>query len=1614
MQEEHLNRPNTFVGGMNLDDDLHFINPQDYIEAYNVLNTAGALPGAMTNTPGNVEIFNEFTPNDGLNTVIGACEDKRNGVLYYFVYNSKGNHTIYKYNPNDNLSPNLNGSIELVMRAQALQFNIDWKVSHARYIDDKYLYWVDSFSGSNSIEGNPPRKINAVKSSIKNKRLEYEVIAGLPGQDQFATSLVDGNQVVAQVYDRDTNTLLGATVIDSILLNAFIGDPYGFLNQLTIQLNVLNTLLVAEYCEECRIKITMNDASTYLTIYETVPPAPNKNILFIRTNHYPEVIREEHIEVLKYPPRCEPNPIYKVDTNFPANNVNQTIFQFRLRYWYDDGEKSAWGPISIIALPIDRAGEFAENLNTIEIDYTDERLNDPDSLNIIRKVEIGYREGNDGLFRSIDVLDICEIGINKQIYYFRNDKMYSVVASDDVVTSGQTQALKLFDSLPRISGTMETVSDRDGNNRLFYGANLENYDNPDCIDLKWAFDTTPDDECFITIKGKVELNSFPNMQNDGYFRSRQISANVPADPNELVINGFVIYLAGTNYYGISESFKIPAVTTPTGEFEIKNVPRGIYVMRVANWRCRFDNSKGEIYNLNNGIAWQKTSAPVIDCAGSVLAGEAQYERTIDLTLASNVFDLMTEPGYGPILIQNWEIGVTSDAVPFNNAYAGCEFYYLDADADPSTNTKRRGAIGVERQNIFLEGWNGSVFFQYVPLGNFLDGTTFDFSLSSNLVTDHNGYAWTLWLTSMFDPVFINQDLSRIRNVRIGVRDACGNTTRILQWAGIAPNTGYAIYNNGLEALWLNTDVDAGQNGSTNNSLQLAMQALLHNYDEVFTTKNKTIIEGETVENNGIPLKNVLVWYQRNGRPQFTDILGGYSITAYCPFDFDYRDDDKLITTYPTDNCYDYPPNIQEQTPNIANYCTLPYDSTNSYSATTVVYPINGAIVQLFRYVKRGGVYRTGIVYEDRGNRKATVAEGDVLRVPYFTEPGVGFTRASPVWTIYHQPPEWATHYRIVLTNDSYYRRYLQWIINSVQYSIISSVDATPVPTSFSNGDATHVLLELSGLIVDEEPTSNSVEWFFFGTNLNGFSAQPKDRIRFILDETGTLVLNTGIYDFEIVGIYRDGLKYYLVIETPEIFREIKAGWLIEAYTPKKNEEVVFFEMGECHKIIDAGTQFRRHAGPLQNQIVGIQPAEGFLAGGDTYWRIKNYSVGDTVTFNYQVENSSITDRFDSEFSDIGRPNVKDDDFGERFYFNRIRLSGIYIPDSKINGLSAYKAIDFQSLDLKFGTIMKLISADNVLLAVCQNKTQPIYVGKDRILDLTGAGSIGRSDQILNIADELKYDYGTHNPESIVEQDGYIYGIDLYQGIVWRYATNGQFSISDYKAKRFFNDIGRNLFPINRKQTRVYGYFDREYGKFGMSFMPNDYFKDGLNIEFAEGKNRWNNFNDYVGEWHHAVGDKFVSFKDGDIFVHNAIGAAYCNFFGFEYKARVKFVSNNGPRAVKNWWNLQIQADNQWSAPYIYAPKSYSYPNGMLSELAPTHFSVEEGIWKADFLRDKTDPDPRFNLIVNLTEREIRKLLNGRVLRGEILIIELELVNSSQFSVLRRVDVEHTLSMDTKA
>ena len=103
-------------------------------------------------------------------------------------------------------------------------------------------------------------------------------------------------------------------------------------------------------------------------------------------------------------------------------------------------------------------------------------------------------------------------------------------------------------------------------------------------------------------------------------------------------------------------------------------------MRVASHQCGFNDDLGTKLNLNNGLTWQKTSSPVLDCAGSDAATGIKTERVIDLTgFVGNEFDLDTEVGYGTIDIQN--MFSTDDTKKL------VEVYFLDSAPITPTSTE---------------------------------------------------------------------------------------------------------------------------------------------------------------------------------------------------------------------------------------------------------------------------------------------------------------------------------------------------------------------------------------------------------------------------------------------------------------------------------------------------------------------------------------------------------------------------------------------------------------------------------------------------------------------------------------------------------------------------------------------------------------------------------------------------------------------------------------------------------------------------------------------------------------------------------------------------------------
>lgn len=1540
MRQDRAISANVFTGGMDKDSDPRVISNADYVDAVDIVNGYGGQIGAITFLRGNTKV--SFTLPAGNNHCIGCLEDKQTSSALIFIYNDEDNHRILWWQPNAPLQP-----LRVVAAGQALAFSVSGLIGQGQsaIVDGKLAYWTDARFLQGELRNNPPREFDFIVGDTFNKDRTYEIYAGLPGEGQF----VAGNQYVFSIQGTDGT-------IESVTFEAdgtHENDPVAGLNWLYEQLlgSEIGPYIELEKCD-CGLNMTLlydnvpgNDGS--YTIVYTYVSATNGDVIMVGTNFYPTPLQDYHLDLVKQPPHCAPIATYTSDPEVNTNNVESLCAQFRVRYIYRNGTRSAWGPISNVALNTNLLGEIVTGLNAIEVDFSDDRLKDPSWLFMIRAVEVAFRDGNTDEFKLIDRFNVCEIGIQKQKIMFLNDKLYNNVESDDLSTSADTQVLKLFDNVPIRCGALAMAADSNGNNRLFTGACQENYENPDCVEL--TVEAVPwDDECLINVKGTVEII------NNGAYPS--------ADPDysDYPMNGFVVYLAGTNFFAISNN---PASGLGDGSFTIPDVPRGKYILRVASYKCSYNDDLGVRYNLSNGTEWQRTSAPVIDCAGAVANGLNQYEREIDLTAVVDTFDLNTETGYGQIQVANMhfskEFQKVSNGEVFINYH---EVYVLDNEGNDSTIEERRGAINCERQRVVIPSFTGQV----------------------RIETDHNGY---------------------ISFPYTDVKDGGGWSdanffTEIMNPGVYTPTT--QLYTGDYISMDNDTMVAVASISTTTGGGGVRF---VINKDSQFT-KRKRLLQTTTQDSNGDPVADVLFVFTRTTRTATTGIDGVAQIMCYARWDNDYREDDFLIALYVDDICYLKYPDTNPVPVTDFRIVYLIGQNLDPQDVDPFVFKFAGGIASNARYLKGGGVYDFAIQYEDSANRTPGVAKGFRLHVPFHL---TGLTRYQARWSINSIPPDWAHHYRIVRTRNAIAQSYVQWSVSEVQYVRIPSSGSAPINTDFANGDATHILFKLP--VKDPNSTDDSLTLFWQQDGQEGYYPEQGDLVRLVLDELGNSV-STADYIFQapIAGVYINAGEVFAIVQDTFDMLEVKAGFLVEYLTPRKNVEDVYYEGGEdCYDIQFPYSDARQHLGPLQDQIVvdglSTQPAQGMLTGGDTYWRRQLF----TDTAAYITEHATTNRLQTAPCEDIGRPALYVPDAKQIDFYNRVRFSGLYVPNTSVNELCSFGSLDYQDINRQFGRIMWLGQVQNVLLAICQFKVQPLYLGQYQLLDMSGNTTVGRSDRVIAIANPSVSSLGTLNPESVVNEDGRVYAWDGYNGVPWFYSQAGVLPINNGMIK-FFRDLARTRQENN--PDIVLGNFDRRLNMYILAgyFTPKS---SAFTIGYDVDTNRWKTRFNWQPEMMGRVGQEFVSFKSGELWRHH-INNNFSYWYGVQYKPTVQFVSNQPPGNVKLFYSMRIMTNRRWAAPTITIPRNLDYNSGMQSRIKAVKFQKYEGELFADFLRDMLDTSGVFLAISDITVRQNTALLQGRRLRGEVLIITLEADNGALATELQRVDVYYVPSEETNA
>lgn len=1570
----------TFKGAGGLNTDYHVLSDgfdwiNDYIEAINYQfgNIESGEGYIMSNVPGTLQV--DYDLPEGENTVIGWHMDQPTNSVFFFLHNSLKNHSIYRYYAKDR-------RVVLVMRGEVLGFEKKWRVTGTSFIDNKILQWTDAKDFGNGIEGNWPRKTNTQKA------------------------INDGKNKVTRYYFQRSTEAFKNGVQYRLTLSSPLGNPVAGYDESVIYTSNVNgdidagiqaladiidaiPFMSAEACE-CYLETTIGLPGNYTIKIDTWDPtkmAPGHRVLTVPYNYYPEPLLLEYIDLVKRPPECPPKAEYKEDPDYEYNHVEKKTFQFAYRFIYDDYEKSVFSGISNLAFDSYGCSQRGYG-NYIEIDFTDEMINLPEFMALIREVEIIFREGNGTVWKSAARLKPCEWGWPNQIFKFYNDGIYETIPDNEINTQ--------FHSTP-IRALSHCMTKNRGH---WAGLETDYPDVSDCAELDYDIEyeeiTRPKT---WTLRGAVRIHNKDYTDTSAYGNCQPVHDKEDGDGTvfggvgkgnitdnigslyrqDLPLNGFVVYLAGTQYNAITkqvlanpdvnedydtkeDDFNIFITDTPTQrdgvrngmvdsdiyqEFEIENIPPGKYILRIASNLCRRDDENGTLYNIENGLGYQSTSLPVC----GVGSRNDQKEIIVDLTdPAGGVkqLDIFNEA----ILVEDITSQVGIDRSTVHDGYV------VDAGGDVELENLREEGVRVELAAV-------------------------EIAYGKSIIADHNGYFY-----------FKSYELNAFSGTKISADLGIGNLE--------VKSADQLMYEMDISSL---VDGGTGQKvirGSRDPGRYSFIIPCYNSGSLDINLIGGALLEGRIVDQNGKGVRDLRVIPTRGGRVEQTDPEGNFKMRLYrdstvggaTGFRFDQ------FVVHGLAGCF------FEYTPDPHNFSLTisetGFNFENAFKTSDGLISI--ALSESKSYLKRGGTYPWGIIYEDRGKRIYPLvrATDDIIKVNYHYDNNI-YGRPKVTWKINHKPPLEATHYRIVRAKDTSIMDFFAWVVNDVKYAVRYTGDIVTgeaQETTYDNGDATEIYLGFSNLQTYKDENTDSLLGFPEEVEFD-YTGQ---YIRILFDDNGDFV---GEYNLRVKG--RRGS--YLVIELLESLPEIKAGFTVEVYDPRRtveDENLVYYKTPECYPILDARTDDRRHGGGVdgQNQIIGTQPATGVLQYGDTYWLNRSIAVVDvddniSNRYNYPMESERVSDFYASEAESIGQPVVE---IGDRqTYMPTLhRFSNTYIPNTRVNNLNEFIAGNQKLFPVQYGAITSLVMAGAVMVQIHKEQLVSIYINERVMVDAVGQQIVSISDEVLGSFRPQQNRFGCINPESVYERDTRVYFWDAIRKSYCRYSNNGVFPISDYKRKQEFQRIGEDYANVSPEEYHVITGFDEQTGRILVSFLPSSYQDNsvpggqvilfGETHSFEEGADRWKTNYSFIPECYAVIGTQTIGFKNGELWIHNE-GDTYNNFYGEQYETKLKIAVAPEVDLNKFWKAVQLlTATHPWDIVEI------SNSQGQLSRIRKAAFERTEKDWYADFRRDLNTP---------ITDA----IVNGDVLRSPELVLTLS-QSATEKSTLKGIRVTAEFSKGT--
>jgi hypothetical protein len=542
-------------------------------------------------------------------------------------------------------------------------------------------------------------------------------------------------------------------------------------------------------------------------------------------------------------------------------------------------------------------------------------------------------------------------------------------------------------------------------------------------------------------------------------------------------------------------------------------------------------------------------------------------------------------------------------------------------------------------------------------------------------------------------------------------------------------------------------------------------------------------------------------------------------------------------------------------------------------------------------------------------------------------------------------PDWAYYYLPVLTLNLRTRFFIQSFSNALKYA-----------TKDTNG----VYQFNSDLYITSA----------VGIGLNT-AALVQSGLGYVFTEGDVCILVRGNDEtFEIPVIGQDG--NYIILKAQDIGSLAGVQFVFEIYTPYiTNANEFYYDRGQVYTITNPGQPNR-----------GYSITTGSF-NADSYALTRNYGA-----FTYFAGAMSPNDLFYKRWDNDGSKVNIVTKLGQVVKTQYIRWSDTFIPNTGINGLSTFRSGNQKPVPEDCGSITKLIltskvqAEGTVMLSICANETNSMYLQETQITDATGATQFfGASDEVIGTINTLKGSFGSINPESVAEYRGNVFFFSALTGKYIQYSANGLFPISNYKMTRFWNLFSLQYMSMSAAEIEalgsrpfIFSTVDPNHNELLISIPklsntpPKGYLPDYPNaiypfdiydlqgktlvykIDLGAGRPNWLGAFSFNPEYMVTLQNKLYAAKNGHLYLHNQT-TNQNEFYGTRYSSKIMIVSNVVPNNPKLYNNVASESNLVPSFVYFYN----DYPIQQASDLVDLDFKNLEGVFYATILRNKLVP-----------------------------------------------------------